>query len=277
MADRDFSDILKTEPGFRYRLLGRMQSDCEYYLHHGNRFAGHLWAHDESDQIKAMEALWDSFPDTEKPEWLSRDQIRSYGVRMGVYPFQSEPGHVRALLIPVYEPPREISISKVDSLEEMQQLVDGLIQPVDVLGDGITLYVNKEGLFTQPANRALYATKGMEEAGYLSQLDYSNAVKEGELYGILMGNIVAVSYDEDMELQDLTQEQVESLTEQFKDTESGRREAILLARRLDREASAREEGDPPCAGADLMEARSEMSDSPASPHESAPARTGEDR
>ena len=46
---------------------------------------------------------------------------------------------------------------------------------------GISLYVNEEGLFTCPPNRAVYATKGMEEAGYLSMMDYSSPVKEGEL------------------------------------------------------------------------------------------------
>lgn len=51
----------------------------------------------------------------------------------------------------------------------------------NIIGEGTSLYVNEEGLFTCPPNRAVYATKGMEEAGYLSMMDYSSPVKEGEL------------------------------------------------------------------------------------------------
>lgn len=42
------------EQKFSYMMLGRLQSDCEYYLGYGNRYAKHLWAGDEQDQIKSM-------------------------------------------------------------------------------------------------------------------------------------------------------------------------------------------------------------------------------
>ena len=35
----------------------------------------------------------------------------------------------------------------------------------------------------------------MAEAGYLSQVDYSRSVREGELYTILFGDLVAVGFD----------------------------------------------------------------------------------
>lgn len=93
---------------------------------------------------------------------------------------------MKGMLIPTNGNPVEIDI-EVDetgsTLHDLQRLVGGNIEPFDVIfGEGISLYVNEEGLFTCPPNRAVYATKGMEEAGYLSMMDYSSPVKEGELY-----------------------------------------------------------------------------------------------
>lgn len=67
---------------FRYQLLSRMQSDCEYYLGCGHRLAKHLWAGDEAGQIGYMKALWNSFPSEGKPEWLSYEQILEYEKNM---------------------------------------------------------------------------------------------------------------------------------------------------------------------------------------------------
>lgn len=103
---------------------------------------------------------------------------------------------MKGMLIPTNGNPVEIDI-EVDetgsTLHDLQRLVGGNIEPFDVIfGEGISLYVNEEGLFTCPPNRAVYATKGMEEAGYLSMMDYSSPVKEGELYSILCGGIEEV-------------------------------------------------------------------------------------
>lgn len=78
----DMSDILSHDARFRYQLLSRMQGDCDYYLGYGNRYAGHLWAGNEKDQIEAMKELWNSFPQNAKPEWLSMDDIREYERKM---------------------------------------------------------------------------------------------------------------------------------------------------------------------------------------------------
>ena len=83
---------------------------------------------------------------------------------------------MKGMLIPTNGNPVEIDI-EVDetgsTLHDLQRLVGGNIEPFDVIfGEGISLYVNEEGLFTCPPNRAVYATKGMEEAGYLSMMDY---------------------------------------------------------------------------------------------------------
>lgn len=74
---------------------------------------------------------------------------------------------MKGMLIPTNGNPVEIDI-KVDeegsTLHDLQRLVGGNIEPFDVIfGEGISLYVNEEGLFTCPPNRAVYATKGMEE------------------------------------------------------------------------------------------------------------------
>lgn len=65
-----------------YMLLGRLQSDCKYYLDLGYRCANCLWAHDEQKQIDKMRELYDMLP--VKPEWLTREQIGEYAANMNV-------------------------------------------------------------------------------------------------------------------------------------------------------------------------------------------------
>lgn len=56
----------------------------------------------------------------------------------------------------------------------------------------------------------------MEEAGYVSQLDYDHAVKEGELYTVLFGDLVAVGFDpETGEDRDLTDSEVQTVSDYF--------------------------------------------------------------
>lgn len=74
----------KSEPSFRYQLLSRMKQDCEYYLGYGGRNAKQLWACNEQDQIDSMKILWNSFPDEDKPEWLTWEDILNYAEKMGV-------------------------------------------------------------------------------------------------------------------------------------------------------------------------------------------------
>lgn len=73
-------DILERDDEFRYRLLGRLQSDCEYYLGFGNRDVNRLWARDEKDQIKTMKDLHNSFD--VKPEFLTWEGILEYERKM---------------------------------------------------------------------------------------------------------------------------------------------------------------------------------------------------
>lgn len=75
-------DIIQRDLKFRYQLLARLKSDCEYYLNYGNRHTKCLWANDEALQIEFMTKLHDSFKDDEKPEWLTMSEIIVYSEKM---------------------------------------------------------------------------------------------------------------------------------------------------------------------------------------------------
>lgn len=81
---KELDEILKSEPRFRYMLLSRLQTDCEYYLGYGYRNERKLWAGNVRDHIWYMKAIWNSFPKGEKPQWLSMEQIEKYEKEMGV-------------------------------------------------------------------------------------------------------------------------------------------------------------------------------------------------
>lgn len=67
---------------FRYMMLGRWKSDCDYYLGYGNRNVSRLCANTPKEHIEAMKKLWLSFAEDEKPEWLTWEQILEYEKQM---------------------------------------------------------------------------------------------------------------------------------------------------------------------------------------------------
>lgn len=75
-------DIMQRDKVFRYQLLGRLKSDCEYYLNYGNRSPKCLWAGNEEEQIEFMTELHNSFTEDEKPEWLTMEEIIAYSKKM---------------------------------------------------------------------------------------------------------------------------------------------------------------------------------------------------
>ena len=75
-------DVLKKDDEFRYQLLGRLKSDCDYYLGNGNRNDKHLWAGNVKDQIQTMKDLYSSFSDDMKPDWISMEDIDNYEKEM---------------------------------------------------------------------------------------------------------------------------------------------------------------------------------------------------
>ena len=76
--------ILKSEPKYRYMLLSRLKQDCDYYLGYGNRNPKNMCNGNEKDQIEEMIGIWNSFPEEDKPEWLTMEQINEYAQKMGV-------------------------------------------------------------------------------------------------------------------------------------------------------------------------------------------------
>ena len=65
---------------FNYMLLGRLESDCKYFLGNGGRCERHLWAESVEGQIEKMKELWNGFE--VKPEWLTMEQIEAYEAQM---------------------------------------------------------------------------------------------------------------------------------------------------------------------------------------------------
>nr|WP_145142240.1 LPD11 domain-containing protein [Paenibacillus sp. Y412MC10] len=63
-------------------LLGRMQEDCKYYLGYGSRNGGHLPSWKRQNAYSETKKLHVSFPEGEKPEWLTYDQILEYEKKM---------------------------------------------------------------------------------------------------------------------------------------------------------------------------------------------------
>ena len=81
LADK-LNEVMVNDEKFRYQLLSRMQSDCNYFLGNGNRCKKHLWGQEVDAHIAYMKALWLSFPADRKPEWLSYEEIEVYEKRM---------------------------------------------------------------------------------------------------------------------------------------------------------------------------------------------------
>ena len=125
----------------------------------------------------------------------------------------------RALVVD-YDGIREIEVNDID---DMQEAVNGGIELFGVpLIDGVDLYIDDEGMFSQDANRAIVASKAMEDAGYLRQIRLrgheGEVVKYGEYYTSLHGPILAVGLEDELgEITPLSDEQVEAVLEAFRD------------------------------------------------------------
>lgn len=67
---------------FDYQFLGRLKSDCNYFLGYGNAKENVLWAGSVEEQISKMQEIYDKLPVGEKPEWLTQDDINRYSKDM---------------------------------------------------------------------------------------------------------------------------------------------------------------------------------------------------
>lgn len=67
----------KNKYEFEYMLLGRMKSDCDAHLGVSNRKIKNIESH-----IIEMKRLWNVFPESGKPDWLTYEQILEYETKM---------------------------------------------------------------------------------------------------------------------------------------------------------------------------------------------------
>ena len=120
----------------------------------------------------------------------------------------------KALLIPVDDVPRPVDI---DGLADLQRLVKGNIECANwVFGDGsgITVYLNDEGKFTQPPNRAVYADcDGTRWDG--------TPIHVGDVIDVLHGPFICIGDDGEDGDADLTDEQVKLVMSRFGDDSIG--------------------------------------------------------
>lgn len=73
------------DDGFFYQFLGRLQSDCEYYLGHGGRQAKHLWTQDEASHIELMRRCYRLICQRyAPPEWITEEDIDRYAEAMNI-------------------------------------------------------------------------------------------------------------------------------------------------------------------------------------------------
>lgn len=80
--DQKYYEPLPEDMKFRYQMLGRLKTDCNYFLGNGDGYEGHLWAGSVEKQIKEMRDRWNEFKADEKPKWLTWEQIDDYERRM---------------------------------------------------------------------------------------------------------------------------------------------------------------------------------------------------
>lgn len=76
--DNLYYEPLSREKAFEYQMLGRLKSDCDYFLGNGNGYEPHLWAKTVENQIVEMRKRWKAFSENEKPEWLTWEDIDRY-------------------------------------------------------------------------------------------------------------------------------------------------------------------------------------------------------
>lgn len=67
---------------FNYMMLDRLRIDCDYYLGYGNRNKSRLCGGNVKEHIEKMKELHNSFPEGQKPDWLTYEGILEYEKQM---------------------------------------------------------------------------------------------------------------------------------------------------------------------------------------------------
>ncbi len=76
------SFLRKQPQDYLCQFLGRLKSDCDYYLFLGNRQVNRLWAKNVDDQIDYMKIVYGMIK--VKPEFITESMIKDYERRMKV-------------------------------------------------------------------------------------------------------------------------------------------------------------------------------------------------
>lgn len=63
---------------FKYQMLDRLMMDIRYFLGYGNRRPEVLWSGSVEAHIEDAKALYNSFKESEKPEWCTLELIEIY-------------------------------------------------------------------------------------------------------------------------------------------------------------------------------------------------------
>lgn len=139
---------------------------------------------------------------------------------------------MKAMLVEVGKAPHVVSISQSQTLKDMQGHVQGLVEPLSIPlfeSQELCIFVNEEGILQKmEPNRAIYATKLMEEKGYLSQINFS-PIKKGDLYTILFGPVLILAYGEEGKIRSMTEAEVNEVVRYFDDPLSGVNALMSLA------------------------------------------------
>ncbi|WP_124060511.1 DUF3846 domain-containing protein [Gordonibacter sp. Marseille-P4307] len=147
---------------------------------------------------------------------------------------------LEVMMVPVGGKPYRKTLGADESgsfLRTLQECVGGMMEPAGyIFGNAPAVYVNEEELFgasLDTANRAVYATHEMAEAGYLSQMDYSSVVEGGDLYSIVFGDMVCVGFDHETgEDRGISDDEAARVIKRFggsKSIQSGAVECLRLA------------------------------------------------
>ena len=67
---------------YDYMMLSRLEMDCKYFLGYGNGYEGHLYYKEANKHCDEMLKLYESFSESDKPEWITLETIEKYRTAM---------------------------------------------------------------------------------------------------------------------------------------------------------------------------------------------------
>ena len=193
-------DVLKKDDEFRYQLLGRLKSDCDYYLGNGNRNDKHLWAGNVKDQIQTMKDLYNSFSDDKKPEWISMEDIEKYDKEMSDSSVNEDVNYLTPTTKdePLNIKPVDDEISDVqDLVGKYTKIGNGYHEIISVEPDG-DKYIVSFGVGTDKKEGGEYYPASFDELKNLQLYTESDesALKESFDYDAIERNIKGKRLDD---------------------------------------------------------------------------------